>query len=146
MTWEEVNEMWSKDKTLDITDLVRATADIPELHNKYYVLYIKQHLRTMKMKADLVMLEAKKTEYFNGTMSEEDLKKFGWKPNPLKIMKAEIPRHIESDPDVQTLSLKIGYAQAVEEYLKDILKNINNRNFLIKNIIEQNKFAAGGGY
>lgn len=146
MTWEEVNEMWSKDKTLDITDLVRATADIPELHNKYYVLYIKQHLRTMKMKADLVMLEAKKTEYFNGTMSEEDLKKFGWKPNPLKILKTEIPRYLESDHDIQTLSLKIGYASAVEEYLKDILKNINNRNFLIKNIIEQNKFAAGGGY
>lgn len=144
MTWEEINEMWSKDKSIDLTDLVRATADIPELHNKYYVLYMRQHLRTLKMKSDLVALEAKKFEYYNGTISDEDLKTLGWKPNPLKIMKSEINRYIESDKDIQTLSLRIGLANATEEYLKEILKNINNRNFLIKNIIEQNKFAAGG--
>lgn len=140
---EEIDKIWAEDKSIDITNLTKSITDIPELHHKYYIMYNKYHMKTMKLRSDLIMLIQKKTEYYNGSISEEDLKLLGWKPNPLRIIKTDINKYVEADVDVQMLSLKIGMYAAAEKQLEEILRQINNRNFLIKNIIEHNKFTAG---
>jgi hypothetical protein len=144
MNLEDINEMWAIDAKINETDLGSEALKIPKLHNKYYTLYVKEVLRVKKLKSDLKELEMAKYEYYTGTMAEEDLKARGWKPNPLKIMKAEVSRYIDSDKDIISLSLKIDFHSSMASYLEDIVRQINNRNFVIKSAIDWAKFQSGG--
>ena len=144
MDLEELNKLWAADCKIDETDISREARRIPEMHNKYYMLYVKSALRVKKLKADLVELEKAKVEYYNGSMDQAELQQRGCKPNPLKILRQDLPRYIESDKDVVSLSLKIDYHLSIANYLEDIVKQINNRNFILNNIISWEKFRAGG--
>lgn len=144
MDLEELNKMWVNDCKIDETNLSRAASIIPELHNKYYRMYMKEALKVKKLKADLVTLEKDKGDYYTGTMAEEDLKSRGWQPFRLKILRNEVNKYIESDKDVIKLSLTIDYHASIANYLEEIIRQINNRNFIIRNMIEWSKFQSGG--
>lgn len=139
----EINEMWSKDCKIDEANIVGEAKRIPELHSKYYNLFFKEALRVRKLKADMKELERAKYEYYSGSMCEEDLRERGWKPNPLKILRNDIDRYMQSDKDVVQLSLKIALHEEQANYLENIIRQINNRNFVIKSIIDWSKFQAG---
>ena len=140
---DDINEMWSKDCKIDEANIVGEAKRIPELHSKYYNLFFKEALRVRKLKADMKELEKAKHEYYTGSMCEEDLRERGWKPNPLKILRNDIDRYMQSDKDVIQLSLKIALHEEKANYLENIIRQINNRNFVIKSIIDWSKFQAG---
>jgi hypothetical protein len=144
MTLEELNEMWAKDAKIDEAQLGSEAIKIPQLHNKYYTIYSKEALRMRKFKADLKELEHAKYEWYTGNMAEEDMKARGWRPNPLKILRTDVNKYIESDKDIINLSLKIDYHMQIANYLEDIIKQINNRNFMIRAAIDWVKFQSGG--
>lgn len=144
MTLEEINEMWAKDAKINELNLGGEAIKIPELHNKYYTIYSKEVLRMRKRKADLKELEFAKYEYYIGTMTEAELKKRDWKPNPLKILRSDVNKYIECDKDIIDLSLIIDFHMQMANYLEDIIKQINNRNFMIRAAIDWAKFQAGG--
>lgn len=146
MTIEEINKMWSQDCKIDEANLSREASKIPELHNKYYILYVKAGLKVKKLKSELVELEKAKMEYYNGSMDETELKQRGWKPNPLKILRQDVNKYIESDKDIINMSLNIDYHASIANYLEDIIRQVNNRNFIITNMIKWAAFQAGGNY
>jgi hypothetical protein len=135
--------MWAKDCKIDEANLIEEARRIPELHSKYYNLFYKEALRVKKLKFDLKELELAKTEYFNGSMAEEDLKARGWKPNPLKILRNDMDKYIQSDKDIINLSLKIALHEERANYLESIIRQINSRNFIIKSMVDLLKFQAG---
>jgi len=141
---DELNKMWATDCKIDETDISGEARRIPIMHNKYFTLYVKAGLRVRKLKADLAALEKAKIEYYNGSMDPLELKRREWPPNPLRILKADIPRYVDSDPEIIQLSLAIDYHASIANYLEDIVKQINNRNFLLSNIINWEKFRSGG--
>jgi len=145
MNLEEITALWMEDSKIDETNLIRESTRIPELHNKYYHIYVKEALKTKKLKSDLKELEKAKIEYYNGSMDQDELKLRGWKPNPLKILRQDIERYVESDKEVIQLSLRIAYHESMAKYLEDIVKQINGRNYIIKNIIDWAKFTNGSG-
>lgn len=140
---EEINKMWAKDCKIDETNISNEARRIPEMHNKYYMLFVKSSLKVKKLKADLTELEKAKMEYYNGSMDQIELQQRGWKPNPLKILRQDVGRYIESDKDIIELSLHIDYYLSIANYLEDIIRQINNRNFLLSNIINWEKFRSG---
>ena len=143
MKLEDLYNEWAKDGAIDIADISRNSADIPKLHNKYFKWYSEEGLRLKKLKSDYKVLTKLKTDYYNGTLDSTELKEYGWPQQPLKILRADIPMYLESDKEIITLSLKIGLQEAVVEYLESIIKQINNRNFILKNIIDWEKFRTG---
>lgn len=144
MKYEDIFKEWSVDGAIDLTQISRASAEIPKLQNKYLKWYTEEKLRLLKLKSDYKVLVKLKTDYYMGNMDSEDLKKHKWDPQPLKILRQDIPMHIESDSDIVTLSLNIGMQELAVEYLENIIRHINNRNFVIKNIIERDRFENGG--
>jgi len=143
MKIEDIYTEWAKDGEINVDNISRNSADIPKIHNKYFRWYVEEGLRLKKLKSDYKILVKNKTEYYDGRMDSEELRHHGWKPQPLKILRSDIPLYIESDNDIVTLSLKIGLQEAVVEYLESIIKQINNRNFILKNIIDYEKFRTG---
>lgn len=144
MTYEEIYSHWAKDGEIVLTDISEATANIPKIQNKYLKWYQEEGLKLRRLKAEYKVLTKLKTEYYNGNMDSDELKRHNWKPQPLKILRQDIPMHVEADEDIITLSLKIGAQELVVDYLENIIKHINNRNFTIKNIIDYEKFKHGG--
>lgn len=144
MDIEEIEKMWAADSKIDETNIGGESIKIPQLHSKYYKLYYRAVMKMNKLKANLKELERDKTEYYNGTMAQEDLKERGWKPNPLKILRSDIDKYIQSDKDIINLCLKIDYYNGMAKFLEDVIKQINNRSFMIKNYVEFMKFQHGG--
>ena len=66
------------------------------------------------------------------------------KPFDLKILRADIDKYLLSDPEIIQQSQKIEYLKTVVNHVEQIIRQINNRTFQIKNAIEWKKFTSGG--
>jgi hypothetical protein len=143
MSTDDISEIWSKDAKIDEANLVAESKKIPELHNKYYTMYYKEALRVKKLRYDYKELELAKREWLDGSMAEEDLKERGWKTSQRKILRTDIDKYLQADPDIIRLSLKIDYHTANADFLEDIIKTIHSRNFIIKSMIDVLKFQHG---
>ena len=143
MSTDDISEIWAADSKIDETQLAQEAKKIPQLHSKYYNMYYKEALKVKKLRYDYKILELNKREWIDGSMAEEDLREFGWKPYQKKVIRQDINQYIQADPDIIKLSLKIDYNSCRANYLEDIVKTIHSRNFIINNIIAVMKFQAG---
>ena len=64
-------------------------------------------------------------------------------PFDLKILKSDINIYLEADAELQQQDQKVEYLKQVVNYLERVLREINNRNWNIRNAIEWKKFLHG---
>ena len=100
MNIDEIHELWSKDSKIDQDELAEESLKTPQLHSKYLKLYYSERLKLKQYDFKYRELLKLKHEYYNGLISEEDLRENGWEPNQLKIMKSDIQMYIDADSDV----------------------------------------------
>ena len=112
----------------------------PQLHNKYLKLYTKYSLQLKKAQDDYKILYRSKWEYYTGKADPDVYQEH---PFDLKVLKADVGIYLDSDKDIQELGQKEAYIQAIVTYLEKILREINNRNWTIRNTIEWKKFLHG---
>ena len=82
MKLEEIESLWSQDCRVDKTNLDQESLHISELHNKYYKIFIREKMTLKQQECDLDFYKQLKREYYNGTLSQEELKENGWLPFP----------------------------------------------------------------
>ena len=140
MTLEELQRLVDKDLKLDDTELDSESARIPLLHNKYLQYFNKFTLLLKKAQQELNVLEREKWEYYTGKADESVYRE---KPFDLKVLKSDVHIYINSDEEMQRSDQKVAYLNTVAKYLEQILRGLNNRTFLIKNMIEWKKFTSG---
>jgi hypothetical protein len=95
------------------------------------------------METEHKQLYKDKAEWFNGVMEPERLKELNWQPNYLKIMKSELPMHIDSDADIIKSNLRMAVQQEKVDVLESIIKSLNGRGYNIKSAIDWEKFKTG---
>jgi len=143
MKIEEIFEHWEKDSQIDKTELGDAALNIPKLHHKYFQLLVNEKMQLRKLEAEFKRLKLDKYEFLTQGPNE-DTKDKGWKLPPKgMILKGDIPMYMEADEDIINISLKIGLQQEKVELLDSIIKTIINRNFVIRNAIDWQKFTMG---
>lgn len=143
MNIDEILENWNVDSKIDKTELGEEALNIPKLHHKYYQIYVKEKMILRKQEAEMKQLKLDKYEFLTQGPNEETKDK-GWKLPPKgMILKGDIPMYMDADEDVVNMSLKIGYQQEKIELLDSIIKTIINRNFIIRNAIDWQKFTMG---
>jgi hypothetical protein len=76
-------------------------------------------------------------------MSQEELDAENWEPFQKRLMKNEIDMYIESDKDIITNNIRIVNQQEKLDFLQEVIKNLNQRNYQIKNAIDWSKFTNG---
>ena len=138
-----IDELYSeveRDIKIDDTELDLESIRTPQLHNKYLKIFSKHSLQYKKLQDDYKVLYRVKWEYYTGKASPEV---YAEKPFELKVLKADIGIYMEADKDLQQLGQRMAYAKQIVEYLERILKEINNRNWNIRNTIEWKKFLHG---
>ena len=129
-----------RDIKIDDTELDLESIRTPQLHNKYLKIFTKHSLQYKKLQDDYKVLYRVKWEYYTGKASPEV---YAENPFELKVLKADIGIYMEADKDLQQLGQRMAYTKQIVEYLERILKEINNRNWNIRNTIEWKKFLHG---
>ena len=82
-------------------------------------------------------------EYFSG---KADPDVYIDNPFAKKIRDKEtMQKYLDADEKLSGVSLKIDYYETMLQYLENILKQITNRTYQIKNAIEFMRFSAGLG-
>jgi len=143
MTLDEIFENWSKDSIIDKNALDNESLEIPKIHSKYLKFFAVERLTLQRLEQEYKILFKTKTEYFAGTLDLDTIKENGWEPNQKMILKGDIGMHIDADPQIQKLSLKIGLQKEKISTLDSILKSLANRGFQIKNSIDFTKMMNG---
>lgn len=136
-------EEWKKDAVVDSTELGLASLKIPELHSKYLKIYFEQRRKLKGLEFESKELCLKKYEYYNGRLSEEELTQLNWEPFLKRLMKNEIDMYIDSDKQIIEKNMRIVMQKEKLDFLEEVIKNLNQRNFQIKNAIDWRKFTQG---
>ena len=114
-----------------------------EIKAKYLDIKSKYELLLFKAKGDYKRIYRDKWEYYGG---KADAKVYVSKPFDIKVLKTDLSVYITSDEDVINAENKIGYLETVVDYIKGVIKSVDNRGWDIKNAIEWKKFEAGVTY
>jgi ABC-type phosphate transport system auxiliary subunit len=141
MTLEELQDLVEKDLKIDDTELDIESLKTPQLHNKYLKLLSRFNLLLKKTDSDYAVLHRNKWEYY---MGKSDPKVYREKPFDLKILRTDIDKYLLADEEIIKQSQKISYLQIIVNHLEQVLRQINNRTFQIKNAIDWKKFTSGG--
>lgn len=144
MNLEEIQDMWTADARIDITEPSRELARIPILHAKYLRELNHHVLRSKHLTVKLRKLEKFKKEYYSGELNNpEDLKKYGIEPFEGHLSSLKINKLLESDDDILALSLEIEEAERGHKSCELIIKELNNRTFQLSKIVDDQKWTGG---
>ena len=143
MKFEEIQKLWSGDCEIDETELSQESVKIPQLHNKYLILFHDERLRLRTMKFEHSKILKVKREYFSGRMEAAELEAYDWEPFQFKLLKADIQEYIDADEDIIESKKKSALQEEKVDYLEAIVKGLSNRGYLIKNAIDWKRFTEG---
>ena len=144
MTLDELKTQASTD--LPITDqehLDQESFRNQELKSKWLDYKTRYELLLVRNKGDYQKLYRAKWEYYGG---KADAKIYATKPFDLKVLKTDLAVYISSDEEIINAENKVGYLETVIDYIKGVIKSVDNRGWDIKNAIEWRKFEAGVTY
>ena len=132
------NDLRVNDEHLDTESLKNQ-----EIKAKYLEHKSRFELLLFKAKGDYKRLYREKWEYYGG---KADAKIYATKPFDLKVLKTDLGVYISADEEIIDAENKIGYLETVVDYIKGVIKSVDNRGWDIKNAIELKKFEAGVTY
>ena len=140
MTLEELQELAEKDLKINDTELDLESLKTPQLHNKYLKFLNKWKLLQTKANTDYYKLRKEKWEYYTGKAPAQV---YAEKPFNLKLLKTDVDKYLDSDPELAKNKQKVEYVSTVIDFLESTIKQISNRGFQIKNAIDWRKFTSG---
>ena len=141
MNLEKIQEMWQRDSVIDPDNLHDESLKIPQLHSKYYTVYNTITLLREKARTNYNTIRLERYNYYTGKAEPEV---YVEEPFPYKVREKDaIQRYMDADEKLIKVDLKIRYYDATLKFLEEIIKNVSNRTFQIKNAIEWNRFQAG---
>jgi len=143
MTLDELKAQVQQDLSVDNEHLDTESLKNQEIKAKYLDYKTRYELLLFKAKGDYKRLYREKWEYYGG---KADAKIYVSKPFDLKVLKTDLSVYITSDDEVIDAENKIGYLETVVDYIKGVIKSVDNRGWDIKNSIEWKKFEAGVTY
>ena len=146
MDLEKILAEWRSENAIDEYHLDETSRDTPILHGKYleYLSTAKLQLKRAEFKQKTLLKQ--KWLYYNGKMTEEEIKETGWALDPfngMKILKGEMEYYYDADPEIHKSEEKILYYKTMIETLQEIINNLNWRHQTISNMIKWKQFESG---
>lgn len=140
MDLTSIQEMWERDSKIDDILLDKASLKIPQLHQKYLTLLNEFKLLQKKKYFELKKLRHKKSLYYSGKLPPDE---YADKPFNYKVMKSDVPGWVEVDDDIQKVEMQYEYYQTVIDTLQEILRQVHQMSYNIKNAITWRSFTGG---
>jgi Recombination, repair and ssDNA binding protein UvsY len=131
-----------KDLSYDKSDLDGESSRTAQLHNKYLVFLLDETTQLETMRRAFATLWHTQSQYYLGKADDATYKE---KPFNLKVrpIKSEVEQWLNADDEIQAADAAIKAQEKVVKYLTDQLRQINNRGYEIKSMIEWVRFKHG---
>ena len=141
MDLDKIQEMWQKDSVIDPDNLHDESLKIPQLHSKYYTVYNTITLLREKAREQYNKIRLERYNFYTGKAEPEV---YAEEPFPYKVREKDaIQRHLDADERLIKADLKVRYYDTTLRFLEEVIKNVSNRTYQIKNAIEWHKFQSG---
>ena len=140
MTLEQIMDMSKKDIKLDDISLDTESLRTPGLFDKYLKIHTLFKRELKKLEKEYNQIKREKLVYYTGRADREVYDK---NPLDIKILKNELDTFMNGDSEMIEMQTKIDNMQLMFDYVERCLKNILERQWHIKNIIEWRKFTNG---
>jgi len=141
MNLETIQEMWERDSQIDPDELHTASLAVPSLHSKYYQLFNDLRLLRARAKKKHQCILHERHLYYSGKAEPEI---YVNDPFPYKVREKDaLQRYLDADEKLIEAQLKCEYYDVMLDYLQDIIKQLHQRTYHIKNAIEWQKFIQG---
>jgi len=138
------------DLRIDRTDLIAIDSNIPNVHAKYWEIYIKEcqllaFLKNLKTRINKSLLL-----YYRGKQTDEYVKRKGVfnlnieAGSTKRIAREDVDLFVEDDEEFKHISILVDNQSRKVEYVKSLLGEIQFRQQKIKNIIDWSKLEMGG--
>lgn len=141
MKLEDIQSQAEMDLLIDKTKLIDASIETPTLVNKYYG-YLIQEGRILKM-IENKLFEVYK-DLYDYYLHFAPPEVYVAKPFNRKVLKSDVDMFIQADAAYIDIINKIEAQKYKVKYIEEIIKQLNQRTYNIKNIVEHNKFTSGG--
>lgn len=139
---EEVMKQWEKDSEVDITEPGREIIRIPILHNKYNKYLSLHNLSAKKAEIEYAKMKKLKWLYYTGKLDQDELDKLGWEPFRFTL-KSDIGVYLDADDELSKLKRKHAYHEEAASFCTNVMKELNNRTWQLKEYIGWEKFIQG---
>lgn len=136
----EIKKEANKDLEIDDIDLDKALLDTPKLHSKWLSYFTDE---TMNLKDLYGFKEKVKLERWKYYMGKASDKVYAKDPLHEKILKTDVDKYMGGDEKLTLVNDIIATQKALTDHIEKVLKEIGNRGFHIKGIIEWRRFCAG---
>lgn len=142
MKIEDIMEEWKNDAKIDDINLDSSSIDIPNLHAKWLEIRTKAKSKLIKLQYTKKKLTKTLYEYYRGNLNNpDDLKEIGREPLLNKPLNSETTIYVDADDEMININLRIAAQEEIVEVLTEILKSINNRNWVIKAAVDYRKLS-----
>ena len=140
MKLEDIQAEIEADSEINNTNLDHESLRIPQLHSKYYKMYLTE-VRILKgIESDFRRKKLDCVLYYTGQATDDKYKE---RPLHKKVLKQEVDLFLDADVELSELKNKYEMQKLKAEMLEAFIKTLNTRNFLIKNAIDWIKFKNG---
>ena len=144
MKIDDIMSMWGEDHPIDETELGVESGRVPNLHAKYLKELTAEKYNLGRMKYQQKRLKRVLYEYYSGDLNDpESLEEIDREPWMKKVLKNELDVYIDSDNDMIEMNLKVVMQEEKVNYLDSVMRHLNNRGYLIRQMIDWAKCTHG---
>ena len=141
MNLETLQDKWKEDSVIDPDKYGEESVRIPQLHMRYMEFYNTFSLMKKDRESEMKALVRDKWIYYKGKAPSTVYKEV---PFDLKLTTTdEIKMFIGADDEIRKLQYKIDYIEQTIFFLDGVLRQVNSRNYQIKNAIEGERCQSG---
>lgn len=140
MNLEEIRDAISTDLKIDRFNLVDEASRTPQLFSKYLSIYMEEKMKLRKLKRKSYELYVDRREFYLGHKTDD---KYVEEPWDKTVLRQDVSIYLDADSKVQDLNDRIVFQEAIVDMLERTLKEINNRNYTIKSMIDVIRFESG---
>ena len=121
MNLEDLQDMWTADAKIDITEPSKELARIPILHAKYARELNNHFIKEKSLLVKLRRLEQFKKDYYSGNLNNpEDLAKYNIEPFQGHLTDIKINKMLERDQDILDMSLNVEIHKRAAEFCREL--------------------------
>ena len=106
MDIDEIQTLWKEDSQIDEDNLHGESTRIPSLHAKYHQILNKMVLLKKMEETKFKISKKEKWQYYTGKADPEI---YIDKPFDYKVLRQDVDKYMDADPDLIKISSKIEY-------------------------------------
>lgn len=139
---EIIVDEWAKDSKIDTTEPGKEILRIPLLHNKYNKYLSSHNLAAKRAHFEYNKMRQLRYRYYSGKMDQAELDKMGWEQFPF-VLKQDLSIYMDGDTHLNTLVAKKAYHEEAASFCINVMKELSNRTWQLKEYMGWEKFIHG---